>query len=339
MSDLWLEDKYVNYLGQKLKMFRRDKPYHYTFRCPICGDSKKNQYKRRGSIYIPPHATSYNMGCFNCGASMSFFNFLKLQDPFLYNEYVIEKYKSVYSEEPKEEPKPEIKQQNSNINPDHLINVGDMDDDHPVVKYLNKRKIPQEKFSKLYFVKKYYEYESICMNKKLDKNRVEHPRLIIPFFDKRGNVYRISARSFFPEHAPKYLSIKFKEDASRVYGLDTVDKNKTVYVLEGPLDSLFIDNSIAVGTSSLLVPELKDFSSVVLIPDNQPRNREVCLGIKKMVDSGYPVCLWNKDCGKDINEMIKNGMTIDQVMELIKSSTVSGMAAMLKFNTWIKVRI
>ena len=133
--------------------------------------------------------------------------------------------------------------------------------------------------------------------------------------------------------------MKVQNDASRVFGLDTIDAKKEVYVLEGPLDSLFFNNAIAVGSADLVVPELNDFSRVVLIPDNQPRNSEVCKSIKKMVDSGYPVCLWNKYLGKDINEMILNGHSIEEIDALIKASTVSGIAAKMKFSTWCKCNI
>jgi hypothetical protein len=132
--------------------------------------------------------------------------------------------------------------------------------------------------------------------------------------------------------------MKVKSDASRVFGLDTVNKDKTVYVLEGPLDSLFIDNAIAVGSAALLVPELNEYKNFVLIPDNQPRNPEVCRGIKKMVDSGNPVVLWKEDWGKDINQMVMNGHSMKEVMELIKRSTVSGIEAKLKFSEWAKVQ-
>jgi hypothetical protein len=130
--------------------------------------------------------------------------------------------------------------------------------------------------------------------------------------------------------------MKVMSDASRVFGLDTVDPSKEVYVLEGPLDSLFFDNAIAVGSADLVVPELKDYPRVTLIPDNQPRNPEVCKSIKKMIESGLPVCLWNHDYGKDINDMILNGHSIQSITDLIKESTVSGIMAKMKFGQWVK---
>lgn len=335
---LWIEEKYINLLSPRLKLFHRVKHNQWACRCPICNDSKKNEYKTRGGIYLHSKGTSYTYGCFNCGASMSFPNFLKLIDPYLFNEFIVERYKAkqeVYVPLNKtpviEEPKKRLKLSN-------LECIDDLDENHPAVQYLIKRKIDSKHWSRLYFCLRFKKWEAEFRNEKPRSNIEEHPRLIIPFFDKNGNINRISARSFGKE-SPKYIYMKVKEDASRVYGLDIVDPKKRVYVLEGPLDSLFIENSIAVGSADLLVPELSCYNDVVLIPDNQPRNPEVCKRIKKMVDSGKPVCLWNENIGKDINDAIMNGYSIEEVKSLIESSVVSGIQAKMKFKDWIKCRI
>jgi hypothetical protein len=276
------------------------------------------------------------MGCFNCGASMSFANFLKLQDPYLFNEFSVERYKAKQDFHAPVQPAPVVEPTKQKLQLGDLERISDLDMDHPAVKYLVKRCIDPTHWDRLYFVLRFKKWEAEFRKEKLSPNIVEHPRLIIPFFDNKGNIIRISARAFGNEQ-PKYIFMKVKDDASRVFGLDTVDPKKPVYVLEGPLDSLFFDNAIAVGSASLLVPELRDFSKVVLVPDNQPRNAEVVKSIKRMVDSGLPVCLWNKDWGKDINQMVLNGHAVDDVIELIDQSTVSGIAAKMKFSQWSKV--
>ena len=335
---LWLEEKYINLLSPRLPLFHKVKHNQWAFRCVICGDSKKSQSKTRGGIYLPPKATQYVMGCFNCGASMLFSNFLKLQDPYLYNEYQVERYKAnndavqyVKEVAPVEEPKNRLKLKD-------LEAISDLPEDHPAVRYVKKRMIEEKHWHRLYFVLRFKKWELEWRGEKVTNTMADHPRLIIPFFDKQGNITRLSARAFGNEE-PKYIYMKVKSDASRVFGLDTVNPKKEVYVLEGPLDSLFFDNAVAVGSADLIVPELEDFSRVVLIPDNQPRNAEVCKSIKKMVDSGLPVCLWNEDWGKDINQMVLNGHSIDSIIELIKASTVEGIAAKLKFGQWSRVSV
>ena len=333
---IWLEEKYISLLGPRLLRFSRAKQNSWAFRCPICGDSKKNEWKTRGSFYRPANSNHYVMGCFNCGASMRFTSFLKMQDTYLYDEYTVEKYKINHVETVAEKviDKPV---ENKRLNISDLQCVADLADDHPAVKYLTKRKIDKKHFSRLYFVLRFKTFESEWRAKKM-LVKDDHPRLIIPFFDKQGNITRLSARTFGKEE-PKYIYMKIKDDASRIFGLDTVDIKKRTYVLEGPLDSLFFDNAIAVGSADLAISELSTFNDVVLVPDNQPRNVEVCKSIRKMADSGYKVCLWNDNWGKDINEMILNGKSIADIEKLIMQSSEQGIAAKMKFDQWVRCKL
>lgn len=336
---LWLEEKYINLLGNKLSRFHKSRTNLWGFRCPICGDSKKNEWKTRGSFYLPPAGTGYNMGCFNCGASMRFTRFLKLQDPYLYNEFSLERFQADTDAKTTTAPKEQPKTERKRLNLSELECVGDLDEDHPAVKYLLKRKIDKKHFNRLYFVLRFKKFEAAWRGDKVPLSIPgDHPRLIIPFFDKQGNITRLSARAFGNEE-PKYIYMKVKEDASRVFGLDVVDPKKKVFVLEGPLDSLFFNNAIAIGSADLIVPELKDYKNFVLVPDNQPRNIEVCKRIKKMVESGNPICLWDENWGKDINEMVLNGHTMPEIQLLIERSTVKGFAAQLKFSQWAKCKV
>lgn len=344
---LWLEDKYILLLSYKLPLFKRVKQQLYSFRCPICGDSRKNQSKRRGGLFVPPNSSSFMMHCFNCGASMKFTNFLKLQDALLFNEYLIEYYQTKNEESLSVTPNTSIVHQinssdsNKKLNLSNLSAISQLPESHPAVKYVMKRKIPEKHWNKLYFILRYKQWECEFNKKQMtafDKQN-EHSRLVIPFFDKKGNITRISARAFDPRHEPKYIYMKVTDDASRVYGLDTVDAEKLVYVFEGPIDSLFIENSVATGSASLLVPELSCYNTYVLVPDNQPRNPEVCKQIKSMIDSGSNVCLWNQDWGKDINEMVLNNKHVKDIKNLIDDSTVSGAIAQIKFQQWIKCKL
>lgn len=340
---IWLEEKYINLLAPRLKMFHRVKHQQWAFRCPICGDSKKNASKTRGGIYLPSKATQYVMGCFNCGASMLFSNFLKLQDPYLFNEFIVEKYQAAQDALPKEQQKKtevaeEQQQPKKRLQLKELECIADLAEDHPAVRYLKKRKITEKHWKRLYFVLRFKKFELEWRGEKVYSTLKDHPRLIIPFFDAQGNITRLSARAFGDEQ-PKYIFMKVKDNASRVFGLDTVDASKEVLVLEGPLDSLFFDNAIAVGSADLVVPEIRAYKKVILVPDNQPRNPEVCKAIRKMVESGYPVCLWNESWGKDINDMILNGHSIEDIADLIRSSTVSGIAAKMKFSQWVRCAI
>ena len=70
--------------------------------------------------------------------------------------------------------------------------------------------------------------------------------MIIPFYDKTGKLIGFQGRAFGKEETPKYLTIMLDVDAPKLYGLDTVNFTEKIYVLEGPIDAMFIDNSIAI---------------------------------------------------------------------------------------------
>jgi transcription elongation factor Elf1 len=332
---LWLEEKYINMLSNRLPLFRRVKPLQYVFRCPICGDSKKHQTKTRGGFYVPPSAQEYNMGCFNCGASMKFGNFLKMTDPTLYDEYVVEKFKEKSASPIARKHTTYVEPKTKRFSLDGIECVTTLGSDHPVIGYLEKRKIPLDAYSKLFYAPSFRKFSSSLEIEGGQRNfKKDHPRLIIPFFDKRGNVSRLTARSFSPTENPKYLYIKIDPNGSRLFGLDNVDSSKTVYVVEGPLDSLFLPNSIAIGSADFCAKDIDVFSNKIIVPDNEPRNPNVCEAINKAIKKGHRVCLWNEWWGKDIDDMVVGGKTPEQVLDMIQSSTVSGIEAELKFLKW-----
>ena len=86
-----VDSKYIGLVSSRLQKFKKVKSDLYNFRCPICGDSQKNKNKTRGYLY--PVKNNTNFKCHNCGASMSFNNFLKELDSVLYKQYTLEKFK------------------------------------------------------------------------------------------------------------------------------------------------------------------------------------------------------------------------------------------------------
>ena len=78
-------------VSPQLQKFTQRKQDLYNFRCPLCGDSQKNKTKCRGYVYRKKN--DYFYMCHNCGASMSFYNFLDKVDPGIIKEYALERYK------------------------------------------------------------------------------------------------------------------------------------------------------------------------------------------------------------------------------------------------------
>ena len=163
----------------------------------------------------------------------------------------------------------------------------------------------------------------------------DHPRLIIPFRDKEGEVFAYQGRAFGNEQ-PKYITIKLK-DCDKIFGLNRVDTSKHFYVVEGPLDSLFVDNCLAVGGSHF---DRLGYGEFTVIFDNEPRNREICKSIETTIEKDYRVCLWSdRNPHKDINDMILGGMSPDDIMKEIKENTFRGAEARVRFTEWRKINV
>ena len=121
--------------------------------------------------------------------------------------------------------------------------------------------------------------------------------------------------------------------------MDRVDLKKKVKVVEGPIDSLFLTNCVASGDANLsLTAKDVNAEKKVLIFDNEPRNKEIVKMMQDAIKLGYNVVIWpDKIVGKDINEMILNGLSPDEIESIISSNTFRGLEAQTKFVFWKKV--
>jgi len=334
---LYIDAKYVNLLSYKLRNFKKKKENYWNFSCPICGDSKKDANKARGYVFL--HKARLVYKCHNCGYSSNVGNLVKHLDSTMYNEYVLERYKenadkhhdhtditeTTLIEEPV--------QINTNITKAGAFCIESLPFSHPAIKYVVKRKIPNDKWKYLYFAPK---FKTFVNNLKFHFPNTENdiPRLIIPYFDN-DKCFALQGRAFGKEE-PKYITIKLDEDKEKIYGLDRINRNDTVYVVEGPLDSLFIPNTVAVSGAGMDSKTFMELDSVIVM-DNEPRSKEICNYIEKYIEQGYKVCLWpNSVKEKDINEMILSGKQSDDIIKTINTNTYQGIEAKLKFTEWRK---
>ena len=336
---LYVDVKYLNMASSRFELFKRKGEYLFNVRCPICGDSQKNKRKMRGYLFKKNNDLLYK--CHNCQWSGSFGKLLKEIDTILYKQYVLERFADGETGRGKGHSKP---QKVMDFKPvfkkktliDQLMDkLSILPRDHEAVEYALGRGLPKESLSRLYYVDNVQNV--VGLNEKYKESiKTTEPRLAIPFMDASGRLTAVSLRGMRGE-ALRYILVKVNEDAPTVYGLDTVDKNKPVIVVEAPLDSLFIPNSIAcAGTSFNKIDELgliKEQTTIVF--DNQPRNKEVCNLLDKYINLGYNVVIWPSNVsGKDINEMENEG--IDSY-KLITDNTFSGLAAKAKYSLWRKI--
>ena len=120
----------------------------------------------------------------------------------------------------------------------------------------------------------------------------------------------------------------------RSFGLDRVDKSKPILVVEGPLDSLFLDNCVAMAGA-----DFNNFEGdLIIIFDNEPRNKEICKQIEKTISQGRKIVIWPDTVKeKDINDMILAGYTKEQIQQIITESTFQAASASLRFAEWRKI--
>lgn len=341
---LFIDIKYIDLVSPKLRNFKKKNTYLWNFSCPICKDSKTNILKARGFVYKIKNNLNYK--CHNCGASMGFSNFLKITDPKLESEYNVEKYKSNSKVNVNKEQIKDFFDQFKSETKSKIISglpnakcVSTLQDEHPVRKYLSKRKIPVEYFTSLYWVEAFKEWVNTNVSPKFASIKEDHPRLVIPFYDKKNNLLAIQGRTLGKE-LPKYYTIKTDEKNEKIFGLDKLDESKTIYAVEGPIDSMFLPNAVAVaGTSFDCKRLLKNKERVVVIIDNEPRNIEICKAINKSIKLGFGICLLPSNIsGKDINEIVLKQPKIN-LIKLITENTYRGLEAEFAFKTWMRCKI
>ena len=309
-----IDSKFIGLVSSRLQKFKRVKADLYNFRCPICGDSQKHKNKARGYFYQVK--TNTNFKCHNCGASSSLNNFLKQIDPTLHKQYVMEKFKEGHAggrnfvvEEPKFEfKKPVFKQKLD------LPRASEV----PIAKqYLTQRGIEPSNF---FFAAKFKEWVNTHKYTFHDITKDES-RIIIPMYDEDKNIIGFQGRSLGPNNV-KYITVMLNEDAPKIYGLDKIDTKKPVYILEGPFDSTFVENAVAMCGSDL---DIRSFgwSDYIWVFDNEPRNREIIERIHKTIDRGDKIVIWPSSIvEKDVNDMINSGQDVSKVIE---SNTYSGL--------------
>ena len=339
-----VESKYVRLISSRLRNFKQKKDYLWNFSCPICGDSQKNKTKARG--YVFPKGNNLFYRCHNCGVSISVGNFIKAVDESLYKEFVLEKYKSGETNNTRSAntilniPSPRFDKLDKQKVFEHAEWVDKLPSGHFCLVYCVKRQIPSNILSKLLFTPHYKQFcDTLVPNH--GKTIVDDARLVIPFYDEYNELIAVSGRALETgDKTLRYITLRTNDSQDKlIFGMDRVDLNQTVKIVEGPVDSLFLKNCIASGDANLvLCADAISSDKIVLIFDNEPRNKEIVKMMQNAIGLKYDVVIWPDTIGgKDINEIILSGKSQDEIEEIISSNTFRGIEAQLKFNMWKKV--
>ena len=328
----YIDTKYINLVSVRLIKFAEKKKGLYNFRCPYCGDSQKYKNKCRG--YLFQKKNDFIFKCHNCGVGRTLANFLKDQDANLHDQYVLERYKEGLTGKGSNTPNPVFnipkpKFRSKDICSE-LTKVSDLNKEHFARGYLLGRGMTD--LSKFYFCPNFVEWTN-KHKKTFDKSMKDEPRVIIPLRDEKGRLFGYQGRALNVNSKLRYITVMLDEDAQKIYGLDKIDSSKDVYVTEGPFDSTFLRNSIAMCGSDV---DLRGYDyQFVYVYDNEPRNRQIVDKISATAEKGHKVVIFPKEViEKDLNDMVLAGR---DVQKLVESNTYSGLEAKLKLNEWKKV--
>jgi len=322
-----IDAKYISLLSSRLERFKRIKPDLYNCRCPLCGDSKKHKSKARGYFYAVKSNVNYK--CHNCGASMTFNNFLKKVDATLQGQYSLEKFKDGFTGKgsPREDPekiigvakdsKPEFKRRSR-------LDLPRAHEEKKSSEYLNRRQVQGD----FYYAKTFRRFVN-GIKKTFDDVRYDEERIVIPLY-YNDDIVGVQGRALDPNPV-KYITVMFDDDAPKIYGLDQIRRGAPVFVVEGPFDSTFIRNAIAMCGADGDVSRW-GISDPVWVYDNEPRNPDITRRIQSAIESKQTVVIWPSNIEeKDINDMYLAG---HDVQSLVESNIYRGLEATLKFNTW-----
>lgn len=358
-----VDKKYLSFITSRLEGFKWERANLGRCRCPKCGDSAKKEKKRRFYFYqnTRPGANSDKISCFchNCNYASDFAWFLKDFDSFQYGQYSMEvfqensqwrKFIDSKPKEPKAAAKPlfPLTEAESKVwhSPPCSVPVASLPADHYARRYVEGRQISQ--LDLLWFTDDFHAVVDEFLGEESSKKvRRGEPRLVIPFFNEKKEMDVFQGRVFDRKDVPeelhsrmsdddiRYLTYKKNDGVSKIFGLERVNKERTVVVLEGPIDSLFVPNCVATAGSDLLAVDWGD----LYIPDAQYRNEQICKIIDKIIDKGKKVVLFPEDQKwKDINDLIvKGGMTRMEVLQLIANNTYQGLAAKNRFGQLKKI--
>ena len=322
-----------------LPLFKKKGDYLWNFRCPYCGDSQKSRTKARGYVFRKKNDLFFK--CHNCGTGASLGNLIKHVDSKTYDDYILERYRKGVKTN---NPEPEFKFDAPVFKKDvfkSLRSISELAPTHPARRMVEKRKLFEYSHD-LFLCPTFFKFTNTLVENKFPSLDGDHPRLLIPFRNEKGEIFAYQGRAFGKE-IPKYITIKLDEDADKIYGLDKVTHDKPVLVVEGPIDSMFLDNCIAVAGADFSKPlsiggRLMLNGELTVIFDNEPRNKEICKQIEKNISQGRNVVIWPDSMKhKDINDMIIAGYTKEQVQQIITDNTFQTASASLRFAEWRKI--
>ena len=339
---LFTDLDFIGRVSVHLDRFRWVNPSRTAnFRCPICGDSKNNPRKSRGYLFVVKDKFVFK--CHACGAACSLKNFIEQKFPQFVDEYRLESFKENSGTSfalTKAKPLVDVQEDPPIVvaKPDYFI--ADLPEAHKAVQFVAGRKIPVSRWDDIGYTENFAQWvvkaSGITKYKRLPKDA----RILLELRDEEGNLFGVQGRAIDPGSALRYITIRFNDEHPKLFGLESVNTTQPIIVTEGPIDSLFLPNAIAIcgGDVSMSLNRFRG-KEVIVALDNEPRSKDTVSRMNAAIDKGFKVCFWGIDAKfKDINDMVlKGGMTPEMIMTHILKNSYSGGYAKATMNMWKKI--
>lgn len=341
----WLEQKYINQISYRLRNFKRKSSHGdlFNFSCPLCNDSTSNKLKARGYIYVKKGVTLFH--CHNCGITMTIPKFIKTLDPGMHKQFMLEQMQDkappashVFAAKMK---MPVFRKEG--ILKD-LKKVSQLQPNDPVKKLVVGRQIPTNMHHLLFKVDDFMKFTNSLLPGKFSEEtvkRADGPRLLIPFFTKDKNCFAYQGRAINNDDPIRYITIVVDESHPKIWGLDRVDPNKTVYVFEGPIDAMFFDNAISTAGGDMVATLASlpiAHEKYIICYDNEKHSKETIAKINKAIDHNFKVFIYPDQFEyKDINEAIMHGYNSSELMAIADQNTYSDLAARLRLTSYKRI--
>jgi len=332
---IYIDKKYINLISVNLEKFKWKNETLANCRCPICGDSSKSKIKARGYFYCKGNDFFYR--CHNCNYGTNLYTFLEKIIPSLCREYALERWKNGENGNSNyKKPQIEIKfNTEDKFKKNQISNypkVSSLDNDHICKKYVLERRIPEKYYDLLLYAENFSELI-------YGESKKKDPRLIIPVYDELGDLISFQGRTL-NNSSIKYLTQHVSQKIAW-FGMNNISSNR-IFVFEGPIDAMFIENSVAtLGMGNWKkVPEILKNKELVFVMDNEPRNKEVIETMLQISNNNGMICVWPENIKyKDINDMILNGYDSNKIKNIIDKNVYQGAEAIFKILNWRKCHV
>jgi hypothetical protein len=317
-------------------------------RCPVCGDSKKNKYKKRFGIVMSEEGTFCN--CFNCGYTSSLQGFLKQFFPALHSEYIKEGFiKKDRSSEVsttrlsrakvslfKEKETTDKVYSNTSL----LLKLSA---NRNAEQYVHSRKVLVDYIPEIFVTN---DYRSLLSSVGYDVESNSVPsdtRIVLPLTNPEGKFGGFVGRTVTDPNKKQNDVLRYSKntfDDESIWIPRSIDRSQPIYVFEGVFDAMLVKNSIAVLSSNLgLARKFFKNEKLIFCPDNEPENTAIVKKVRSIITTDnnsktfIPNFLMTR---KDISSwVVDDGADVSELQDYINSRSFSYPRSLLEFNLWL----